>query len=155
MKPMDFEEYLWAKGISEDVLNLINDCFDHKKALNDVIHKKMLEYFKEYICIGGMPAVVDMFLKSNSFEAARKEQRDILESFKDDFAKHLDENKEEVVDSSLLARINKVYDAIPSQFAKENKNLFILNLKRKRQAKSMLLRLNGLKIMALSNIVII
>ena len=131
MKPMDFEEYLWAKGISEDVLNLINDCFDHKKALNDVIHKKMLEYFKEYICIGGMPAVVDMFLKSNSFEAARKEQRDILESFKDDFAKHLNENEEEVVDSSLLARINKVYDAIPSQLAKENKKFVYSQLEKK------------------------
>ena len=131
MKPMDFEEYLWAKGISEDVLNLINDCFDHKKALNDVIHKKMLEYFKEYICIGGMPAVVDVFLKSNSFEAARKEQRDILESFKDDFAKHLNENEEEVVDSSLFARINKVYDAIPSQLAKENKKFVYSQLEKK------------------------
>lgn len=127
MRPMDFEEYLWAKGISPDVLGVIKNCFDNKKHINDAIHNKMLEYFKEYICVGGMPAVVDMFFKSNSFEMARNEQRDILESFKDDFAKHLNENEEEVVDSSLLARINKVYASIPSQLAKENKK-FVYSL---------------------------
>ena len=131
MKPMDFEEYLWAKGISEDDLNSIKDCFNNKKVINSATHKKMLEYFKEYICIGGMPAVVDIFLKSNSFETARQEQRDILESFKDDFAKHLNENEEEVVDSSLLARINKVYFSIPSQLAKENKKFVYSQLEKK------------------------
>ena len=155
MKPMDFEEYLWAKGVSEDNLNSIKDCFNNKKVINSATHKRLLEYFKEYICIGGMPAVVDIFLKSNSFETARQEQRDILESFKDDFAKHLNENEEEVVDSSLLARINKVYFSIPSQLAKENKKFVYSQLEKKPQMKSMPLRLNGLKIMVLSNIVII
>ena len=131
MKPMDFEEYLWAKGISEDLLSSIKDCFDNKTAINNAIHKKMLEYFKEYICIGGMPSVVDIFLKSNSFEVARYEQRDILESFKDDFAKHLNENEEEVIDISLLARINKVYDSLPSQLAKENKKFVYSQLEKK------------------------
>ena len=131
MKPMDFEEYLWAKGISEDNLNSIKDCFNNKKVINSATHKRLLEYFKEYICIGGMPAVVDIFLKSNSFETARQEQRDILESFKDDFAKHLNENEEEVVDSSLLARINKVYFSIPSQLAKENKKFVYSQLEKK------------------------
>ncbi len=131
MKSMDFEEYLWAKGINETALNALYDCFYNKKPISNVIHNKMLEYFKEYICIGGMPAVVDMFLKTNSFEKARKEQRDILESFKDDFAKRLNEDEEEVVDSTLLARINKVYNSIPSQLAKENKKFVYSKLEKK------------------------
>lgn len=44
----------------------------------------MLNYFKEYICVGGMPAVVDVFLKTNDYKMVRSEQRDILEGYKDD-----------------------------------------------------------------------
>lgn len=131
MRAMDFEEYLWAKGVDKDIFNMLNNCFNEKRTINQVIHKKMLEYFKEYICVGGMPAVVDVFFKTNSFIEARKEQNDILNSFKDDFAKHLNEYEEEVVDASLLARINKVYDSIPSQLAKENKKFVYSKLEKK------------------------
>ncbi len=131
MRSMDFEEYLWAKGISEDIIKMISESFAEKKPINDVVHSKMLEYFKEYICIGGMPAVLDVFLKTNSFQKAREEQRDILESFKDDFAKHLNESEEEVIDFSLLARINKVFDSIPAQLAKENKKFIYSILEKK------------------------
>ena len=131
MRSMDFEEYLWAKGINQDITNMLHDSFTNKKQLNPIVHKKMLDYFKEYICVGGMPAVVDTFIKTNSFIQARKEQRDILNDFRDDFAKHLNENEEEVVDKTLLARINKVFDSIPSQLAKENKKFVYSNLEKK------------------------
>lgn len=131
MKSMDFEEFLWAKGVSEDILNVVRKSFSDHTSINPVIHTKLLQYFKEYICIGGMPSVVDTFLKTNSFIEARKEQRDILNSFKDDFAKHLNEYDQEVVDSTLLAKINKVYNSIPSQLAKENKKFFYSKLEKK------------------------
>lgn len=131
MRSMDFEEYLRAKGINQDITNMLHDSFTNKKQLNPIVHKKMLDYFKEYICVGGMPAVVDTFIKTNSFIQARKEQRDILNDFRDDFAKHLNENEEEVVDKTLLARINKVFDSIPSQLAKENKKFVYSNLEKK------------------------
>ena len=51
MKSMDFEEYLWAKGINEDALKLIIDSFNERKPINQAIHQKMLEYFKEYIFV--------------------------------------------------------------------------------------------------------
>ncbi len=131
MKSMDFEEYLWAKGINEDIISILYDAFNNKKPINPIIHKKMLEYFKEYICIGGMPAVVDTFLKTNSFIEARNEQRDILNDFKDDFAKHLNEFEEEEIDKSLLTKINRVFDSIPSQLAKENKKFVYSSLEKK------------------------
>ena len=81
----------------------------------------MLKYFKEYICVGGMPAVVDVFLKTNDYKMVRSEQRDILEGYKDDFAKHLNEDEEEVIDRTLLMKINKVYSSILNQLSKENK----------------------------------
>lgn len=131
MKSMDFEEYLWAKGINDNIMNTVRINLNQKTPINPVIHQKLLYYFKEYICIGGMPAVVDIFLKTNSFLEARKEQRDILNSFKDDFAKHLNEHDEEVVDSTLLTKIHKVYNSIPSQLAKENKKFFYSELEKK------------------------
>ena len=95
MKPMDFEEFLWAKGISESVLAEVRKCFEERKEISEAIHTSMLRYFREYIFVGGMPYVVDRFLTTNDMNVVREEQRDILEEFKDDFGKHLDENEKE------------------------------------------------------------
>ena len=91
----------------------------------------MLRYFKEYLCVGGMPSVVDIFLKTNDLNQVRQEQKDILESYKDDYGKHLNENENEILDKSLLLRINKVFDSIPSQLAKENKKFVYSKLSNK------------------------
>ncbi len=131
MKPMDFEEFLWAKGISEDVLTEIRNCFIKRKPVSETIHAAMLRYFREYMCVGGMPYVVDRFLATNDMNVVREEQTDILEEFKDDFGKHLDENEKEEIDLTLLGRINRVFDSIPSQLAKENKK-FVYSLLEKK-----------------------
>ncbi len=104
MKPMDFEEFLWAKGINNDIIDYLKNCFNNREVISDPVHTSMLRYFKEYICVGGMPSVVNTFIKTSDFNQVRMEQRDILEGYKDDFAKHLDENESEKVDKELLAK---------------------------------------------------
>lgn len=131
MKPMDFEEFLWAKGINKDVLSYIKECFDNKTPVRSPIHETMLRYFREYICVGGMPAVVEAYLRNNNYNDALAEQKDILEGYKDDFGKHLDENENEKTDLTLLANINKIYSSIPSQLAKENKKFMYSNIEKK------------------------
>ncbi len=131
MRPMDFEEFLWAKGISEEVLEEIRDCFINNRPVSETIHTSMLRYFREYMCVGGMPYVVDRFLATNDMNVVREEQIDILEEFKDDFGKHLDENEKEEIDLTLLGRINRVFDSIPSQLAKENKKFVYSMLEKK------------------------
>ena len=131
MKPMDFEEFLWAKGISDEVLKEVNQCFNEHRAVSQTIHTAMLRYFCEYMCVGGMPYVVDRFLSTNDMNVVREEQRDILEEFKDDFGKHLDENENEETDLVLLGRINRVFDSIPAQLAKENKK-FVYSMMEKK-----------------------
>lgn len=131
MYPMDFEEFLWAKGISDDVISYLKECFDKKVKINDGIHSSMLRYFKEYICVGGMPAVVKIFKLTNDMNRVKKEQKDIIEGYKDDFAKHLDENEQEKIDKVMLAKINRVFDSIPSQLAKENKKFMISKIDKK------------------------
>ena len=121
MYPLDFEEFLWAKGISKDVINYLKECFNNKEQISKAVHESMIRYFKEYICVGGLPEAVNIFLKTGDMNQVYNEQRDILEEYKDDFGKHLDANENEEVDEFLLARIEEVFDSIPSQLAKENK----------------------------------
>lgn len=135
MKAMDFEEFLWAKGISQETLKYIEECFRDRKEARSPIHEAMLRYFREYICVGGMPAVVDAYLKTDNLNNVLKEQRDILESYKDDFGKHLNEREEEMIDKTLLERIDKVYESIPNQLAKENKKFMYSNLEKKGSSK--------------------
>ena len=121
MYPLDFEEFLWAKGMSDDVINYLRTCFINKQPISKAIHESMLRYFKEYICVGGLPDAVNTFLSTNDFNQVYREQKDIIEEYKDDFGKHLDENENEAVDKKLLSRILEVFDSIPAQLAKENK----------------------------------
>ena len=131
MKPMDFEEFLWAKGIGEDVIDELRDCLKERKPVSAAIHKAMLRYYREYICVGGLPYVVDRFLTTNDMNVVRQEQMDILEEYRDDFGKHLDENENEEIDLTLLARIKRVFDSIPAQLAKENKKFVYSILEKK------------------------
>lgn len=121
MYPMDFEEYLYAKGINDDLLDYIKNCFIKKEKVSDSINSSFMNYFKEYLCVGGMPDVVDLFLKTNDLNQVYDLQRNILEQYKDDFGKHLDENEEEAINKIELTRIMAVYNSIPNQLAKENK----------------------------------
>lgn len=138
MKPMDFEEFLWAKGISEDVISYLRECLEKKVPVSEATHTAMLRYFKEYICVGGLPYIVDRFVSTNDMNVVRQEQKDILEEYKDDFGKHLDENEEEETDFALLARINRVFESIPAQLAKENKKFVFSMLEKKGRAEKYL-----------------
>ena len=121
MYPLDFEEFLWARGIPPQVMDYVKECFNARKAVDEPIHSAMLSHFREYICVGGMPAVVSTFIQRNDMNAVRTEQRDLIEQYRDDFGKYLDQNENEVTDVEMLSRINQVFDSIPSQLSKENK----------------------------------
>lgn len=131
MKSMDFEEFLWAKGIDEKVIEEMRRCLGARIPVSDAIHTAMLRYFREYICVGGLPYIVDRFISTNDMNIVRQEQLDILEEYRDDFGKHLDENENEEIDLTLLARINRVFDSIPAQLAKENKKFIYSVLEKK------------------------
>ena len=131
MKPMDFEEFLWAKGIDENVISYLKECFAKKEPVSEATHNAMLRYFKEYLCVGGLPYVVSRFVETNDMNVVWQEQQDILEEYKDDFGKHLDENENEEIDRTLLGRINRVFDSIPTQLAKENNKFVYSQLEKK------------------------
>ena len=121
MFPMDFEEYLYAKGINKDLIEYIKDCFSNKKQVSENVNNEFMNYFKEYLCVGGMPDAVNTFLLTSDLNQVYDVQKNILEQYKDDFGKHLDEDEILTFNKSELTRIMEVYNSIPSQLAKENK----------------------------------
>lgn len=121
MYPMDFEEYLLAKGINEELIEYLKKCYINNEKVSDTTNSSIMNYFKEYLCVGGMPDAVDTFIQTSDLNQVYDIQRSILEQYKDDFGKHLDENENEVYNPKELTRIMEVYNSIPNQLAKENK----------------------------------
>lgn len=151
MKPMDFEEFLWAKGVNDDIINELRRCLNEKIPVSQGIHTAMIRYFREYICVGGLPYIVDRFISTNDMNIVRSEQLDIIDEYKDDFGKHLDENENEEVDLTLLGRINRVFNSIPAQLAKENKKFFYSELERKARSENYLSAIQWLEDAGLIN----
>ncbi len=121
MKPMDFEEYLWAIGLEKSVIDYIKKSFIDKTPIIPTINEKLMRYFKEYLCVGGLPDVVNVFNITHDLAQVREVQQSILESYKDDFGKHLNKNEVQEINETELVKIMEVYKSIPSQLAKENK----------------------------------
>lgn len=109
--PMDFEEFLWAMG-NETIMNVIRECFNKKKPLGDLLHRKAMDYFKEYLIVGGMPQAVLKYIETRKFEDADKEKRNILKLYRNDIRKHADE---------LNLKVEQIFDTIPSQLQKHEK----------------------------------
>ena len=128
MKAMDFEEFLLALGISDDVLTSIKQSYANKTPINDAIDINLKRYFKEYICVGGMPSVVETFIEHRDMNIVLHSQRNLIESYKDDFGKYINSKGDELTNYALLSKINKVFDSIPSQLAKENKKFVYAEL---------------------------
>lgn len=113
MNSLDFEEFLWARGISEEAISFLKSDFLKRKQVSISTHDRMMELFKEYIVVDGMLAVVNNFLENNNFNLVLKEQRKILNDYKDDIVKYADG-----VESS---KIRACFDSVPIQLAQENK----------------------------------
>lgn len=121
MYPMDFEEFLWAKGINKDVINYIKECFEKKEKVSEAVNLLMNDYFKEYLCVGGLPDVVNMYFSTYDMNAVYDIQKSILEDYKDDFGKHLDVDENITINKKELSKIMEVYNSLPAQLSKENK----------------------------------
>lgn len=112
MHGLDFEEFLWALGYDEEKIEVLKGYFLNLSSVPDVIHKNMLENFREYAVVGGLPAVVNKFLESKHFGKVFREQESILESYLVDIT-----NYASVVEKP---KVRNCYLSIPRQLAKEN-----------------------------------
>lgn len=83
---LDFEEFLWAKGIASDLIEQLKTFFAERRIVPEAINKTMMSYLREYIALGGMPEVVWNFISTNDFRIADKIQREILTGYQYDIA---------------------------------------------------------------------
>ena len=113
MRPMDFEEYLWALGYGEDTIGILRESFQALTPVDSTINDKFLSLFREYIAIGGMPKVVDTFITDNSFSQAHDVQERIKNSNLDDIARYAARAEK--------PKIRACYLLLPAQLARENK----------------------------------
>ena len=118
MYPMDFEEFLWAKG-EELLMPVIKKAFEEKKPVGQVLHRKIITLFREYVIIGGMPQAVDEYLKNGDFEAADAIKRDIISLYREDIQKHA---------KGYESKVESIFDEIPAQLSKHEKRFTLASL---------------------------
>ncbi len=118
MYPMDFEEFLWAKG-EEMIMPAVRDSFEKKKPLGQGLHRRIMTLFREYVIIGGMPQAVSEYIENSDFEAVDLIKRDILELYRQDIRKHA---------SGYEMKVESIFDEIPAQLSKHEKRFTLAAL---------------------------
>ena len=113
MYPLDFEEFLWANEINEEVINSVKSCFEKETAVPDGIHKVMMDLLYRYVIVGGLPEVVNCFLETKNIELIYKVQRNLIAEYEEDMVKYAEEADK--------PRIRECFESIPKHLAKENK----------------------------------
>ena len=113
MYPLDFEEFLWANGISEEVIDKVKSCFDNETPVPEGLHKAMMELLYRYVVVGGLPAVVNCFLETKNIELIYQMQSNLVAEYEEDMVKYANDADK--------PHIRECFESIPKQLAKENK----------------------------------
>lgn len=120
MVPLDFEEFLWAMG-NDLLMDLIRKCFTERKPLGQTLHRKAMDYFRQYLIVGGMPQAVNAYVETRDFERVDRVKRDILELYRSDIVKHAE---------GYEMRVEQIFDDIPAQLQKHEKKFKLSSLKK-------------------------
>ncbi len=113
MYSLDFEEFLWAYGYSDETINYLKSFYLEKEKIPSEVHNKFETLLREYLVVGGMPEVVANFAKFKDFTTVQEIQDKILASYADDISQH--------AKGTEKVKVRKCYDSIPRQLARENK----------------------------------
>ena len=119
MFPLDFEEFIRAVGIGDRVIDHLQQSWDSRIPVDSFIHQKMMELFRLYLVVGGMPEAVKRYLKTNNLQEVMAVQRDIITLYKRDITKY---------DFKDKLQINHIYDLIPPELNEKNKRFILKSL---------------------------
>ena len=120
MYPMDFEEFLWANG-NDTLMQIIMNHFSEMKPLGQAMHRKVMNYFRQYLIVGGMPQAVAEYTASREFNKVDQIKRDILSLYREDVTKHANGYEKKVVG---------IFDEIPAQLSKHEKKFNLSSIKK-------------------------
>ena len=122
MYPLDFEEFLWANGIGDDIIKILENCLTTFSPVPPPIHNRLRNLLLQYVAVGGMPAVVNEFVNSKQMNVVLQMQRDIVNGYRDDMIKYA--SKED------KSKIRECFNSIPRQLSKENKKFQYSTIKK-------------------------
>ena len=115
MFPMDFEEFLWAMG-DDMLMPFVKECFEKRQPLGADLHRKVMELFRQYMIVGGMPQAVVEYVESRDFVKVDKIKRSIIKLYRSDISKYA---------FGAEQKVTKIFDAIPSQLQRHEKRFRI------------------------------
>ena len=114
MFPLDFEEFLYANGMSRLAVSAMRKKFEKREALDEAMHNKMMDFFRKYLLVGGLPDAVNSYLSDHNIQLVREIQREIHDYYAADASKYDEEKK---------LKIRRIYDLIPSNMENKKKRV--------------------------------
>ena len=120
MYPLDFEEFLWALD-NETLMPLIQTCYEKKQPMGQALHRKAMDYFRQYMIVGGMPQAVARYVETRDFDSIDRVKRSILELYRADIIKHA---------AGYEMKVAQIFDDIPAQLQKHDKKFKLSSLKK-------------------------
>ena len=114
MFPLDFEEFLYASGMNEFAVAILRKKFENRESLDEAMHGRMMDLFKRYLLVGGLPAAVNAYLETKNIQTVREIQREIHEYYAADASKY---------DTERKLKIRRIYDLIPSNLENKKKRV--------------------------------
>lgn len=127
MYQLDFEEFLWANNVGEEFINHARDCFEKKVPLSEALHRQMMEYFKLYLLVGGLPDAVNTFVQTKNIVQVRGAQKEVYELYKGDASQYDKEHK---------LKIERIYELVPSYLENKKKRVRFNQIEDKKQARA-------------------
>ncbi|WP_448909963.1 ATP-binding protein [Holdemania massiliensis] len=120
MFPLDFEEFLWALD-NQLLMDFIRQSFQEHKPMGQALHRKAMDYFRQYLVVGGMPQAVQAYVQTKDFERVDRIKRDILKLYRADMIKHA---------QGYEMKVEQIFDEIPAQLQKHEKKFKYSSLKK-------------------------
>lgn len=119
MYPLDFEEFITALGITEQVIDSLRRAWETRTAVDEFVHGKMMDLFRLYLLVGGMPAAVSQYIETRNLAQVLEVQQDIIQLYKRDIAQYAPERK---------LNIGEIFDLIPPELNAANKRFILKSL---------------------------
>lgn len=119
MYPLNLEEFYRACGISDNIFSVLEEAFKAEREIDSIIHRKLMELFRLYLIVGGMPAVVQTYLDTNDIKKVVNKQREILSMYVEDISQYNINNK---------LYIKDIFNLIPAELNNPNKRFILKNL---------------------------
>ena len=123
MFPLDFEEFLYANGMNEFVISSMRKKYERMEALDEPMHNKMMDLFRKYLLVGGLPDSVNAYLETKNIQRVRDIQNEIHDYYAADASKY---------DAERKLKIRRVYDLIPSNMENKKKRVIAQSIEEKK-----------------------